>query len=62
MSSDIGDLKKKSSSLKKNKRSEEPSISPEYQKEVEKIRIDTHKKGKRIKIGTIRDFSKRYGL
>lgn len=44
MSSDIGDLKKKSSSLKKNKRSEEPSISPEYQKEVEKIRIDTHKK------------------
>ena len=62
MSSDIKDLKKKSSSLKKNHASEEACISPEYQEELEKIRIKTHKKGRGIKIGTIRDFSKRYGL
>jgi hypothetical protein len=62
MSSKIEDLKKKSHSLKKNKLSEEPDISPEYQEELEKILQETHQKGKRIKIGTVRDFSKRYGL
>lgn len=62
MSSKIEDLKKKSHSLKKNKHSEEPNISPEYLEELEKIHQETHKKGKRIKIGTLRDFSKRYEL
>lgn len=62
MSLDIKDLKKKSSSLKKNKTSDEPVISSKYQEEIDNIRQKTHKKGNRIKIGNFRGFSKRYGL
>lgn len=62
MSLDIKDLKKKSSSLKKNTAPDEPVISSEYQEEIDNIRQKTHRKGKRIRIGNVRDFSKRYGL
>lgn len=48
-------------SVKTPKVEEEPEISEEFKKELEKIREEI-KEGKYVHIGSIKDFAKRYGL